>query len=144
MIKFDKKSLNNINKKLKAMPQKLQRKALRGVIDGEAKKIQASFKSITPVGKRFHKNKYLKKAGSGFLKKSFSVKNSGRGTIVGRKIVTRASGYYLFMSPNETGRSGKKNGTVSGAKKYSRFWKARQNRVNKNLISVLSKELGRL
>jgi len=112
-------------------------------------RIQNTFKSITPIGKRRHKNKYAKKEGAGFLKKSFSVRNSGRGTTAGRKIVNRAIGYYVFMSPNATGRkAGKKGvyrwGAVPGAKKYQRFWDARKRKTTGNIINVLSAELGRL
>jgi len=142
---FDKRSLKKITDKLKAMPNKLQKKALRSSIDPEAKRIMNSFKAITPVGKRRHKNKYAKREGSGFLKKSFSVRNSGRGTLVGRKIVNRAIGYYVFMSPNETGhKSSKRNGAVAGSKKYSRFWKARQRKVISNITTTLAKELTRI
>ena len=127
------------------MPSKLQRTAIRNSIDPEAKKIMNSFKSITPVGKRKHKNKYAKREGTGFLKKSFSVRNSGRGTTVGRKIVNRAIGYYVFMSPNETGRkAGKRTGAVAGQKKYSRFWTARQRRTTANIKATLAKELKRI
>lgn len=144
-IAFDKRSLKNITNKLKAMPAKLQRSALRKAIEPDAKNIMNTFKSITPAGKRRHKNKYAKRAGTGFLKKSFSVRNSGRGSTVGRRIVTRNIGYYIFMSPNATGRkSGDGYGAVSGAKKYSRFWTARQNKVTSNIKKSLISEIGKL
>lgn len=147
-MKLDPRSIKNIKNKLNAMPNKMQKKAIRSGIDPEAKKILNDYKSITPVGKEKHKNKYMKRLGKGFLKKSFSVKNSGRGNTVGRKVVTRASGYYLFMSPNETGRkAGSKKGyswgSIAGKKLYSKYWKARQikvtNRVQRSLANELSK-----
>ena len=153
MLKFklDKRSVNNITKKLKAMPKKLQRQAIRKTIDPEAKKIKNSFKSITPVGKRSHKNKMSGKTGTGFLKKSFSVRNSGRGDTAGRSVVTTKAGYYIFMSPTGTGRKGgygatKKGGhaywgSVQGSKKYSRLWKSRQLRVMARLTKSLGVEL---
>ena len=147
MIKMslDKRSVNAITKKLKAMPQKLQRTAIRKTIDPEAKRIKNTFKSITPKGKRKHKNKFAKREGTGFLKSSFSVRNSGRGNTVGRSIVTTAKGYYIFMSPNEMGhKSTRRNGAVQGARKYSRFWSARQLKVTKSLTSSLGLELTRL
>lgn len=141
-MKLDKKSLDTLTKKLKKMPAKLQRKAIRSSIDPEAKAIANQFKAITPVGKRKHKNKYAKREGTGFLKKSFSVRNSGRGTTVGRRVVTRATGYYIFMSPNETGhKGGKRNGLVQGAKLYSNFWNARQRKSIGSITRTLSKEL---
>jgi len=144
-LKLDKRSVNAITKKLKAMPAKLQRKAIRATIDPEAKRLKNQMKAITPKGKRKHKNKYTKVAGSGFLKHSFSVRNTGRGTTAGRGVIVRGLGYYIFMSPNETGRrGGKGNGAVSGAKKYSRLWKARQIKVTNNLIKSLSSELTRV
>lgn len=152
-MKLDQSTVKAISKKLKTMPAKMQKKAVRSVINPEAVKLQNQFKSITPVGKRKHKNKYAKRMGAGFLKKSFSVRNSGRGDTVGRKIITRATGYYIHMSPNQTGRkagtkSGKKGtyrwGAVSGLKKYTRLWEARQRRVTKNLTTALANELKRV
>ena len=144
-LKLDKKSVKNITKKLKKMPGKLQRKAIRSAIDPEAKKIANQFKAITQEGKRRHKNKYAKREGRGFLKKSFSVRNSGRGTVVGRRIVTRAIGYYIFMSPHETGhKGGRDNGAVAGQKKYSSLWSARQRKVTGNITHTLASELQRL
>lgn len=148
-LKLDRRSVKAIKDKLKTMPPKLQRKAIRATIDPEAQKLKNQFKAITPKGKRKHKNKYAKVAGSGFLKRSFSVRNTGRGETAGRGLMVRGLGYYIFMSPNETGRtSGSKKGyswgTVSGAKKYSRLWKARQLKVTKNLMHSLSTELTRL
>ena len=144
-MKLDKRSVKNITKKLKSMPGKLQKKAIRSSIDPEAKRIAKAFSSITPVGKRTHKNKYRKREGKGFLKKSFSVKNSGRYEVAGRRIFTRAIGYYAFMSPNETGRkSGGNNGAVKGEKKYSRYWNARQRKTVGNITRTLSNELQRL
>jgi len=138
--------MNNIHNKLKKMPKKLQRDGIRKAIDPEAKSIKSSFKQLTPVGGRKHKNKYRKRKGSGFLKNSFSVRNSGRGTVAGRKVVNRAPGYYVFMSPNSTGRkagskvvAGRKYswGAVDGQKKYRRFWKARQRKVTNKVIVAL-------
>lgn len=137
--------MDAITKKLKTMPAKLQKKAIRSGIDPEAKAIANQFKAVTPVGKRKHKNKYAKRSGSGFLKKSFSVRNSGRGSTVGRRVVTRAIGYYVFMSPNETGhKGGKRNGAVSGKKRYSTIWKARQRKSLSNITNTLAEELQRL
>ena len=149
-LKLDKKSVSIIKKKLNGMSGKLQRKAIRSTIDPEAKKLKNTFKAITPVGKRNHKNKYADKKGKGFLRKSFSVRNSGRGEVAGRSIVTTAKGYYIFMSPNETGhRAGNKHGyyywgKVAGAKKYSRIWKARQLRITARLTQSLGLELTKL
>ena len=144
-IKLDKRSVRNITKKLKAMPAKLQKKAIRSSIDPEAKKIANQFKAMTPIGKRKHKNKYAKREGSGFLKKSFTVRNSGRGSTVGRRIVTRSIGFHVFMSPNESGRkAGSRGGHVAGQKKYSTLWKARQRKVIGSITHTLSNELQRL
>lgn len=144
-MKLDKNSIKDITKKLKAMPSKLQRKAMRSSIDPEAKKIAQQFKNMTPIGKRIHKNKYAKRRGKGFLKKSFSVRNSGRGSIAGRRVVTRATGYYVFMSPNETGHVAKRGaGAVAGQKKYSTYWKSRQRTAVGNITSTLAKELERI
>ena len=87
--------------------------------------------------------------GQGFLKRSFSVKNTGRGNTVGRGVIVRGLGFYLFMSPNETGRRGGSKrgaswGGVSGARKYSRLWRARQVKTTNNLMRSLSTELTRL
>lgn len=148
-MKLNKASVKAIEQKLKGMGNKLQRKAIRSAIDPEAKKIMNAFKSITPSGKRRHKNKYAKREGTGFLKKSFSVRNSGRGTVAGRKIINRAIGYYVFMSPNATGRKGGSKGvyrwgSVPGAKKYQRFWDARQRKTVSSVMTSLTTELGRL
>ncbi len=149
-LKLDKKSVNNITKKLRAMPAKLQKKAIRSTIDPEAKKLKDAFKSVTPVGQRDHKNKYAKKIGRGFLKRSFSVRNSGRGQTVGRMVVNTAAGYYVFMSPNATGRkAGNKRrvyywGAVPGANKYQRIWDGRQLRVTARLTQSLGLELNRI
>ncbi len=144
-LKLDKRSVSLITKKLKTMPATLQRKAIRSSIDPEAKKLSNEFKAITPIGKRKHKNKYAKREGSGFLKKSFTVRNSGRGSVTGRRIVTRGIGYYIFMSPNETGHSGgNRNGSVTGKKKYSTLWNSRQRKITGNITHTLSNELQRL
>jgi len=148
-MQLDKRSVKKITDKLKKLPQKMQRTAIRKTIDPEAKRIKNQFKSITPKGKRQHKNKYAKKTGSGFLKTSFSVRNSGRGLTAGRKIITTAKGYYIFASPNETGRKagtkGKhKWGAVSGAGKYSRYWRTEQTKTLNNLNKSLGLELTRL
>lgn len=127
------------------MPAKLQRKAIRNSIDPDAKKIANEFKAITPIGKRNHKNKYAKKYGRGFLKKSFSVRNSGRGETVGRRIITRATGYYIFMSPNSTGhRAINGAGFVQGERKYRKVWQAKQRKVAGNITRTLANELQRL
>lgn len=148
-IKLDKKAMQQIKNKLKTMPDKLQKKAIRSGIDPEAKAIANQFKAVTPAGKRKHKNKYAKRSGTGFLKKSFSVRNSGRGSVVGRRIVTRAVGYYVFMSPNETGHKAggkgtKRNGLVLGQKRYSNIWKSRQRKSLGTITQTLSQELQRL
>jgi len=127
-LKLDSRSVKAIKDKLKAMPAKLQKKAIRSTIDPEAQKLKNQFKAITPKGKRKHKNKFAKTSGSGFLKRSFSVRNTGKRDTVGRGVLVRGLGFYIFMSPNETGRrSGTKKGAswggVSGARKYSRLWK---------------------
>lgn len=148
-LDLDKRSVNTITKKLKAMPNKLQRKAIRSAIDPQAKALAAAYAAATPVSKRKHKNKYRKRAGTGFLKKSFSVRNSGRGQVSGRKVITRAVGYYVHMQPAGTGRragaKGKyKWGAVTGTKKYDKIWKARQLKINANIIKALQSELGKI
>lgn len=151
MIKLDldKKSVKTITSKLKAMSGKLQRKAIRSSIDPEAKKIAAQFKAVSPISKRKHKNKYRKRAGTGFLKSSFSVRNSGKGDTVGRKIITRAVGYHIHMSSAGTGRTaGSKGkhrwGAVTGSKRYDKIWNARQRGTVSRITTTLANELKRL
>lgn len=148
-MKLDKKSVKAIQNKLKAMPKKMQKKAVRSSIDPEAKKLSNQFKSVSPISKRKHKNKYRKRIGSGFLKKSFSIRNSGRGEIVGRRIVTRAIGYYIHMTSSGTGRrAGSKGktkwGAVSGSRIYSKIWQGRQHKITSNIFKTLQIELGKI
>lgn len=148
-LKLDRRSVSIITKKLKAMPKKLQRKAIRSAIDPQAKALAKAYSAASPISKRKHKNKYRKREGVGFLKKSFSVRNSGRGTIAGRKLITRAVGYYVHMQPSGTGRkAGSKGkytwGAVPGAKIYDKIWKARQRKINADIIKSLRSEMAKV
>jgi len=148
-MQLDKKSVKELTRNLKKMSDRVKRKSIRKAIDPQAEYLRKVFISATPAGKRNHKHKLNGKTGKGFLKNSFELRPTRtKSGGVGRAVIVNSDGYYIFMSPNQTGRKGGRGATksgghaywgkVGGAKKYSKIWSSKERKV----LSTISKSLG--